>query len=93
LQDNRPLERQHPGKDASKEEMAEWAEKARKRILRDINEKGKLKYKNKKLREQLRGRYIQVKKLQAQIKPPDSDRSTGIVKRLINYFSKRQGKA
>lgn len=67
MQDQRPLQEQFPGEDVKKELLLQWAIKARKRIIRDIQEKIDLKFKNKKLREQLKGRDIQVKKIKSQI--------------------------
>jgi len=63
MSDQRPLEQQFPGDGAEREEILQWAVKARKRIIRDIGEKSKLKQKNSKLRKQLEGKEIQISKL------------------------------
>ena len=73
-----PLQDQYPGDNASLEELPKWAKKARKRIVRDIDEKIKFKYKNKKLKIQLQGQSIHHTKIRAQIADYESMFSSGL---------------
>lgn len=86
MNNQRPLEKQFPGEEAEKSEILQWAVKARKRIVRDIDEKAKLKCKNKKLRDQLAGKERQIAKLKQLLAEPEKTNSEGFFSWLFRGF-------
>ncbi|RXK81087.1 hypothetical protein EST62_12215 [Chlorobaculum sp. 24CR] len=74
----KPLQDQYPGDDADFAELLLWAKKARNRIVRDIKEKDSLKYKNKKLKLQLKDQQIHSKKIRQEIKIYETMFSLGL---------------
>lgn len=76
--EGKPLQEQCPGDDAPLEELLSWAKKARNRIIRDIKEKEKLKYRNKKLKEQLKGQQIHSEKIRSQIEEYEAMFGSGL---------------